>query len=115
MNMLTPSLSSSGSSSTIQSLTSASTLDSKLDLSPTEDAARKGVLRDSFFPTWRDDASSADLESPEDLQRKDPLGIQIWKLYSRTKTQLPNQERMDNLSWRMMSMNLKRQEQERKR
>jgi len=48
------------------------------------------------------------------MQKKDPLGIQIWRLYSKTKNQLPNQERMDNLSWRMMSMNL-RKEQERAR
>ena len=49
------------------------------------------------------------------MQKRDPLGIQIWRLYSRTKNQLPNQERRDNLSWRMMSMNLKKQEFERSR
>lgn len=109
--------SSSGFSSTVQSLTSASTVDSKLDRSPSEDAARKGVLRGSFFPTWSDDTAVTGVvdESPEEMQKKDPLGIQIWRLYSRTKNQLPNQERMDNLSWRMMSMNLKRQEEERRR
>lgn len=118
-----PPLSPSASSSTVHSLTSASTIDSKLDLSPLEEGgARKGVLRDTFFASWKDDSAAAASaavpgldESPEDMQKKDPLGIQIWKLYSRTKTQLPNQERMDNLSWRMMSMNLKRQEQERAR
>ncbi|OKL62271.1 Nitrogen regulatory protein areA [Talaromyces atroroseus] len=47
------------------------------------------------------------------MQRKDPLATQIWKLYSRTKSQLPNQERMENLTWRMMAMSLKRQERER--
>lgn len=105
---------SSGTSSTIQSLTSASTLDSKLDISPTESAARKGLLRDSFFDAWKDDVGDASFQSPEKLQKQDPLGTQIWKLYSRTKTQLPNQERMENLTWRMMSMNLRRKELERK-
>ena len=71
------------------------------------------MLRDSFFAAWKNDAASTEMDSPEEMQKKDPLGIQIWKLYSKTKTQLPNQERMDNLSWRMMSMNLKRQERER--
>jgi GATA-binding protein len=47
------------------------------------------------------------------MQRKDPLATQIWKLYSRTKAQLPNQERMENLTWRMMAMSLKRKERER--
>ncbi|EON68765.1 hypothetical protein W97_08023 [Coniosporium apollinis CBS 100218] len=105
---------SSGSSSAIQSLTSASTIDSKLDLSPTDNVARKGVLRESFFPDWKDDTGGlAEIESPEEMQRKDPLGTQIWRLFSRTKAQLPNSERMENLTWRMMSMNLRRKQLER--
>lgn len=82
-----------------------------LDLSAPEAIARNEVLRDSMFPDWKDDASADSLESPEEMQKKDPLGTQIWKLYSRTKTRLPNQERMENLTWRMMAMNLKRREQ----
>ncbi|KAF2458385.1 hypothetical protein BDY21DRAFT_414720 [Lineolata rhizophorae] len=105
---------SSAASSAIQSLTSASTLDSKLDLSPSEAAARQGVLQESVFPDWKDNTGGSDLDSPEEMQKKDPLATQIWKLYHRTKTQLPNQERMENLTWRMMSMNLKRIERERK-
>lgn len=107
---------SSGSSSAIQSLTSASTLstlESKLDLSPTEVSARRGLLRDSFFDSWKDDATSPELESPEEMQKNDPLGAQIWKLYHRTRGQLPNSERLENLTWRMMSMNLRRKELER--
>jgi GATA-binding protein len=85
-------------------------LDSKLDFSPSEAAARKGVLEDSFFPTWKNDAGGANLDSPEEMQKKDPLAIQIWKLYSKAKTQLPNAERMKNLTWRMMAMSKKRAE-----
>lgn len=104
----------SATSSTIHSLTSASTIDSKLDLSPSDPAARKGLLRDSFFDNWRDDAAAVNgLESPEEMQRKDPLATQIWKLYSKTKNHLPNAERMENLTWRMMSMNLRRKELQR--
>lgn len=101
---------SSGTASTIQSLTSASTLESKLDLSPTASAARKGMLQDAIFPTWRDDASGAEVESPEELEKKDPLGTQMWRLFSRTKAQIPNQERLENLTWRMMSMKLRQQQ-----
>lgn len=82
-----------------------------LDLSAPEAIARNEVLRDAMFPDWKDDASADALESPEEMQKKDPLGTQIWKLYSRTKTRLPNQERMENLTWRMMAMNLRRREQ----
>lgn len=98
---------SSGASSTIQSLTSASTVDSKLDISPTESAARNGLLKETFFPRWRNDAVP-DFDDPEEMQKKDPIGTQIWRLYNKQKSQLPNSERMENLTWRMMSMNLRK-------
>ncbi|KAI9838938.1 MAG: hypothetical protein M1819_004146 [Sarea resinae] len=87
------------------------TPEGKLDSSLEENAARKELLREAFFPDWKDDASSADLNSPDEMQKKDPLGTQIWKLYTKTKTQLPNQERMENLTWRMMAMNLRKRKQ----
>lgn len=67
-----------------------------------------GVLGDSIFPEWTNGRG----DSPDEMQRKDPLAAQIWKLYTRTKSQLPNAERMENLTWRMMAMNLKRKERE---
>lgn len=98
----------SGSSSAVQSLTSASTLDSsKLDLSPSNSAAREGMLRETFFPRLQTD-SVVDLDDPEEMQKKDPIGTQIWRLYNKQKSQMPNSERMENLTWRMMSMNLRR-------
>lgn len=72
--------------------------------------ANDGVLGNSIFPEWTSGASRGD--SPDEMQRKDPLAAQIWKLYTRTKSQLPNQERMENLTWRMMAMNLRRKERE---
>lgn len=104
---------SSLSPSAIPSLTSASTFESKLDISPNDAAARKGVLQDSLFPQWKDDSSSIEPTSPEEMQKADPLMSQVWRLYQKNKSQLPNGERMENLTWRMMSMNLKRLERER--
>jgi GATA-binding protein, other eukaryote len=92
-------------SSAVQSLT----LDTKLEFSPRDDAVRSSVLRDSYFPDV-----GGDVETPEEMQKKDPLATQVWKLYSKAKTQLPNAERMENLTWRMMAMNLRRMELERK-
>ena len=86
-----------------------------VDISPENKKTRKNLLRESFFSDWKDDAASADLGDPDEMQKKDPLGTQIWKLYSKTKSQLPNQERMENLTWRMMAMNLKRKEREQAR
>lgn len=95
-------------STTAQNMTKA-----RLELSPQDSIARKELLREAFFPDWKDDAtSSADLENTDEMQKKDPLATQIWKLYSKTKTQLPNQERMENLTWRMMAMSLKRKKRE---
>lgn len=82
-----------------------------LDLIDSPVITRTGLLRDAVFPDWKDDTGGDSTESAEEMQRKDPLGTQIWKLYSRTKTRLPNQERMENLTWRMMAMNLRRREQ----
>jgi len=97
----------SESSSGPQSLTSASTLESKLD-SPSGGAA-KGLLRttEPFFDARPDAADEQDIKQ---MQKEDPLGTQIWRLYSKNKSQLPNAERMENLTWRMMSMNLRRKE-----
>lgn len=95
------------------SLTSSSPRNnSKLELSPRDGAVRNGVLQEAYFPTWADDTAGG-LDSPEELQKKDPLGAQIWKLYSKAKSQLPNAERMENLTWRIMSMNLRKLELER--
>lgn len=90
--------------------TSTSTLD---NLDPSGgNSARKDLLRESFFPTWKDDAAGEELDSPDEMQRKDPLATQIWRLYSKTKKQLPNQERMENLTWRMMAMSLRKRKQQ---
>lgn len=84
---------------------------SKLDFSATN-SARKELLRETIFPTWKDDAAGDELDSPDEMQKKDPLATQIWRLYSKTKKQLPNQERMENLTWRMMAMSLRKRKQE---
>ncbi|RJE21555.1 nitrogen regulatory protein [Aspergillus sclerotialis] len=80
-------------------------------MSPTGSARGSNLLQDALFPEWSDGAPRPGMDSPDEMQRKDPLATQIWKLYSRTKSQLPNQERMENLTWRMMAMSLKRKEQ----
>jgi GATA-binding protein len=63
------------------------------------------MLEKPIFPTFENDAATDDMEQ---MQRNDPLGTQIWKLYSRARTQLPNAERMENLTWRMMGMSMRR-------
>ncbi|KAI9509412.1 hypothetical protein F5148DRAFT_1187836 [Russula earlei] len=51
------------------------------------------------------DASQCD---PEQLAKDDPLATQVWKMYTRTKANLPHAQRMENLTWRMMALALKK-------
>jgi GATA-binding protein len=81
-----------------------------MEVSTADDSARQGMLQDAIFPAFGNDAGNTpSVESPEEMQKNDPLGTQIWKLYSRAKTQLPNAERMENL----MAMNMRRAELDR--
>lgn len=50
--------------------------------------------------------------SPADLAKKDPLASQVWKIYAKARDTMPNGHRMENLTWRMMHLTLKKQEEE---
>ncbi|KAF1943184.1 hypothetical protein EJ02DRAFT_343916 [Clathrospora elynae] len=84
-----------------------------MEFASADDPSRRGMLQDAIFPAFGNDAGTPSVESPAEMQRNDPLGTQIWKLYQRAKTQLPNAERMENLTWRMMAMNMRRAELDR--
>ncbi|EDO02564.1 hypothetical protein SS1G_05040 [Sclerotinia sclerotiorum 1980 UF-70] len=90
---------------------SATAQEDKLD-HPASSRARDDLLGESFFPTWKDGSAGEELDDTDEMQKKDPLATQIWKLYSKTKKTLPNQERLENLTWRMMAMNLRKRKQE---
>lgn len=59
-----------------------------------------------------DDIDDQSLD-PDEMSKKDPLATQVWKMYAKQRSQLPNGARMENLTWRMMAMTLrKKKEQE---
>lgn len=74
-----------------------------LEMAATDHAARYGLLQASLFPHLEDSD-----ETMEELQEEDPLAIQIWKFFSKTKQSLPRQERMENFTWRMMHVKLRK-------
>jgi hypothetical protein len=78
---------------------------------PEKKLSAKELLAQGLFPTWKENAAGEELDSPDEMQ-KDPLATQIWRLYSKTKKQLPNQERMENLTSRIMGMSLLRRKRE---
>lgn len=49
---------------------------------------------------------------PEQLAREDPLATQVWKMYARTKVTLPHAQRMENITWRMMALALKKKKED---
>ncbi|KAG6334213.1 hypothetical protein ID866_4871, partial [Astraeus odoratus] len=49
---------------------------------------------------------------PEKLAKQDPLAAQVWKMYARTKAHLPHAQRMENLTWRMMALALRKKKDE---
>ncbi|PWN48696.1 hypothetical protein IE53DRAFT_370381 [Violaceomyces palustris] len=59
-------------------------------------------------------AEDEDEVDPEEMSKKDPLATQVWRMYAKQRSQLPNGARMENITWRMMAMTLrKKREQER--
>ncbi|BGP55689.1 Sodium- and chloride-dependent GABA transporter 1 [Rhodotorula sphaerocarpa] len=49
-----------------------------------------------------------DEEAAEALSRKDPIAAQVWRMFHKAKNTMPNGARMENLTWRLMSMSLKK-------
>ena len=89
-------------------------------------AARKASLADgsggapSSFPSpamsGSPDLKAAELAAaeadPEQLAREDPLATQVWKMYAKTKATLPHGQRMENLTWRMMALALRKKKED---
>jgi hypothetical protein len=46
------------------------------------------------------------------MAKNDPLATQIWKMYSKDKLRQPQSQRMENLTWRMMALRLKKPKKE---
>ncbi|OLN97257.1 Nitrogen regulatory protein areA [Colletotrichum chlorophyti] len=76
--------------------------------------AQDDFLRNSAFAPFQK-ANMDSHQSPEEMQKEDPLATQVWKFFSKTKQMLPNQQRMENLTWRMMALNLRKKQQEEER
>ncbi|EGO25829.1 hypothetical protein SERLADRAFT_448749 [Serpula lacrymans var. lacrymans S7.9] len=65
----------------------------------------------SGSPDLNSVASSGEVD-PEQLAREDPLATQVWRMYARTKATLPHAQRMENLTWRMMALALKKKKED---
>ncbi|EPB88474.1 hypothetical protein HMPREF1544_04709 [Mucor circinelloides 1006PhL] len=66
------------------------------------------VLACNLFP--EDDQEMGDDQIDQEEKKKDPLSSQVWRMYTKAKDTLPNGSRLENLTWRMMAMTLKKQD-----
>ncbi|KAL7621454.1 Sodium- and chloride-dependent GABA transporter 1 [Parahypoxylon ruwenzoriense] len=82
-----------------------------LDFTKPDNVSRLDFLRLSIFPSLQNGMASND-ENLEQMHQNDPLAIQVWRFFRNTKQSLPSQERMENLTWRMMHLNLQKRKQE---
>ncbi|KAG5990213.1 hypothetical protein E4U43_004337 [Claviceps pusilla] len=86
------------------------------NLSPTRAVAvaitKDNLLGNALFPSLENAAAAEPSKSIDQLRSDDPLAAQVWKFFSKTKHQLPNQERLENLTWRMMALNMRKQKQQ---
>lgn len=53
-------------------------------------------------------ATPAAIGPPDEHAKNDPLATQVWKAYAKARGGLPNGPRMENLTWRLMHMTLKK-------
>lgn len=54
----------------------------------------------------------SDETDPDKLAKQDPLATQVWKMFARTKANLPHAQRMENITWRMMALALKKKKEQ---
>nr|CAA07052.1 nitrogen response regulator [Metarhizium anisopliae] len=73
--------------------------------------ANNKLLGSALFPSL-DNAGADSSVSIDQLHRDDPLAAQVWKFYTKTKLQLPNQQRLENFTWRWMALNMRKQKQD---
>lgn len=50
--------------------------------------------------------------SADEMLRRDPLMTEVWRFFTQTKQLLPERERMENMTWRMMALKLRRDSKE---
>lgn len=70
-----------------------------------------GLLRSSLFPSMQNGLSGG-LSCIAEMQKNDPIGASLWLFFAKAKMMLPQQQRMENLSWRKMHMNLRKSQRE---
>ncbi|EJT97345.1 hypothetical protein DACRYDRAFT_102444 [Dacryopinax primogenitus] len=91
-----------------EEMRSPSELQSPSELKEVKENGRpsgRGALSLSFDDMFT--LGESDTDNPVD----DPLATRVWKLYAKEKGNIKHAQRMENLTWRMMALKLKRKEE----
>ncbi|OAQ57554.1 nitrogen regulatory protein areA [Pochonia chlamydosporia 170] len=89
-----------------QSLTAVSS-----ELSQAFVIASNDLLGNALFPSLDNAAVDATL-SIDQLQYDDPLAAaQVWNFFTKARPQLQNRQRLENLTWRMMALSMRKKKQ----
>lgn len=83
----------------------------RFDLSDTIDVAQRRLSEVEALHGFNDGLAGMS-SSPEEMAKEDPLATQVWRFFAKAKQNLPNQERMENITWRMMAVSLRKQSQQ---
>lgn len=82
----------------------------RFDLSDTISVAQRRLSEVEALHGFNDGLAGMS-SSPEEMAKQDPLATQVWRFFAKAKQNLPNQERMENITWRMMAVSLRKQSQ----
>ena len=82
------------------------------DISKTYSEANNGLFGSAIFSFLE----TANAEEAAISRQDDPLAAQVWRFFRQSRRLLPNQDRMENLTWRMMALKMRkaREQQEEK-
>lgn len=83
----------------------------RFDLSDTISVAQRRLSEVEALHGFNDGLAGMS-SSPEEMAKEDPLATQVWRFFAKAKQNLPNQERMENITWRMMAVSLRKQSEQ---
>ncbi|GAA6000016.1 hypothetical protein JCM10207_006014 [Rhodosporidiobolus poonsookiae] len=96
-------------SSPAASAASAGTSSAKAARTPSANGASPLAVADEPSPAG---STIIDEEGAELLSRKDPIAAQVWRMFHKAKNTQANGARMENLTWRLMSMTLRKRRED---
>lgn len=78
-------------------------------------SAGNALLGPAQFPVYSHGDDGSDGPSSRSQQQDESIATQLFKILAQYKQQTPNQRRMENMTWRLMSLQMRQQSLEAKR